>query len=172
MATEMLTRSSLAANSAAPGFSARSPRQGVTEQGDEPSPKATASQARENNDLGFKSTQVQTVRFDDASFGDFLNMFNPLNMIPGVSTLNAAATGQKTPALSSLIGGAIFGGPIGVVMAGMGMMFEGATGKGMLGSVADAVTGKTEAPQQLASARYQSIANANKQDYHLWTDNA
>jgi hypothetical protein len=190
MAPEMLTRSSLAANSAAPRRhlteqgDARSVGFGeyphsnkkLTEQGDARSVGVAggAIAPSEKKDLGFKSTQVETVRYDDASFSDFLSMFNPLNMIPGVSALKAQATGQKTPAMAGLIGGALFGGPIGVVVAGLNMAFEEATGKGMLGSVAAAATGNT--PEQIATADqprdytayYSKIANAHQPDYALW----
>lgn len=122
---------------------------------------------------GVKSSQKETVQHDNFSFGDFLNLVNPLNYIPGVSTLYQNVTAQKASPVSSLIGGAIFGGPLGFAIAGIGAVFEEATGKGVIGSIADAVTGKGEPVDQPRdySAYYSKIANAHKPDYQ-WRENA
>lgn len=125
---------------------------------------------------GIKNAQVATISHDNFSFGDFLEMVNPLNYIPVVSRVYQQATGNQSPvaSISSLIGGAIFGGPLGFAMAGMSAVFEQATGKGVLGSVADAVMGEEKTqldPMQLQVQqleRYQKIAYAHQPDYKLF----
>lgn len=54
------------------------------------------------------------------SFGDLVDIINPLHHIPVVSNLYEAATGDTIGAIAKIVGGAIFGGPIGAVTsAGM-----------------------------------------------------
>jgi hypothetical protein len=58
----------------------------------------------------------------DKSFGfsDIVDMINPLQHIPVVSNLYQSATGDTMGAIAQIVGGAIFGGPIGaLVSAGM-----------------------------------------------------
>jgi hypothetical protein len=49
-------------------------------------------------------------------FGDFLDMVNPLQHIPLVNSLYRAATGDTIKPISKMVGGVIFGGPLGAVM--------------------------------------------------------
>lgn len=49
----------------------------------------------------------------DFSFWDMLDVINPLQHIPVLSKLYRAATGDEIGSVSNIIGGALFGGPIG-----------------------------------------------------------
>src|SRR5262245_26205974 len=60
---------------------------------------------------------------------DFLDLINPLQHIPGVSTLYQAATGDTASAGVQMIGGAVLGGLPGLAMAAAGAIFSGITGK-------------------------------------------
>ncbi len=119
---------------------------------------------------GLKSRQLPTVRHDNFGFGDFLNLVNPLNYIPVVSNLYHQANGTQASPVSSIIGGALFGGPLGMAMAGINAVFEAATGKGVIGSIANAVTGDEGKNAEHYTARYSKIANAHKPDYRLSLD--
>lgn len=58
----------------------------------------------------------------DTSFGlsDIVDIVNPLQHIPLVSNLYQSATGDTMGAIAQIVGGGIFGGPIGaLVSAGM-----------------------------------------------------
>ena len=52
-------------------------------------------------------------RSSDFGFKDFLDIINPLQHIPIVSTIYEHLTGDKMGAAASIIGGGIYGGPIG-----------------------------------------------------------
>ena len=59
-------------------------------------------------------------RFDaeaELSFGDFLDAINPLHHIPIVGTLYRAVTGDTIKPSAQVVGGTLFGGPIGGVTA-------------------------------------------------------
>ena len=58
----------------------------------------------------------------DSSFGmsDIIDIVNPLQHIPVVSNLYQSATGDTIGSIAKILGGAVFGGPIGaLVSAGM-----------------------------------------------------
>ena len=55
----------------------------------------------------------------DQSFGfsDIVDMINPLQHIPVVSNLYQSATGDTMGSVAQIVGGAIFGGPIGALVS-------------------------------------------------------
>jgi hypothetical protein len=83
---------------------------------------------------------------------DVVDIINPLQHIPFVSTLynqwadNEPSTGAK------LAGGALVGGPIGFVASLANVIFEGITGKDIGETVIAAFSDAPEPEQQLASA--------------------
>jgi len=63
------------------------------------------------------------------SFGALLDIINPLQHIPVVNTIYRAVTGDKIENGSRLIGGALFGGPIGFLVSAVSGMIQESTGK-------------------------------------------
>lgn len=66
---------------------------------------------------------------DGLTFWDLLDVINPLQHIPIVSTLYRAVTGDEIDPAARLAGGALFGGPVGLGAAVANVMLESATGK-------------------------------------------
>ncbi|HYG86940.1 MAG TPA: hypothetical protein VD978_11840 [Azospirillum sp.] len=62
------------------------------------------------------------------SFGDVLDAINPLHHVPVVSTLYEAATGSKISTPARLVGGYLFGGPLGLLGSAASTVFEGISG--------------------------------------------
>ncbi|MFN4275428.1 MAG: hypothetical protein ACK4FJ_03945 [Ferrovibrio sp.] len=62
-------------------------------------------------------------------FADFLDIINPLQHIPIVSTIYRAITGDQIEAGSRMAGGALFGGPIGLAVSVVSAMVNESTGK-------------------------------------------
>ena len=62
-------------------------------------------------------------------FGDLLDIVNPLQHIPVVSTIYRLITGDQIGIGARLAGGALFGGPFGALGAGAVAMLEGVSGK-------------------------------------------
>jgi hypothetical protein len=62
------------------------------------------------------------------TFGDVLDIINPLHHIPVVSTIYRMATEDDIGIGSRLLGGALFGGPLGVLITGITAIFEDVTG--------------------------------------------
>lgn len=65
---------------------------------------------------------------DTTSFRDILAIVNPLQHIPVVGTVYRALTGDSIATMPSIIGGALFGGPIGLALALAGNAFKSETG--------------------------------------------
>jgi len=53
----------------------------------------------------------------DISFGDIIDVINPLQHIPVISTIYRAVTGDEASVGAQVAGGAIFGGPIGMLFS-------------------------------------------------------
>ncbi|AFK55269.1 hypothetical protein [Tistrella mobilis] len=73
-----------------------------------------------------KTAQAEPVGFwgeDGFSFGDLLDIVNPLQQLPVVGTVYRALTGDTISPGARMIGGIAFGGPIGAI----GAMMENAT---------------------------------------------
>ncbi|MEQ9640668.1 MAG: hypothetical protein RIM84_11650 [Alphaproteobacteria bacterium] len=90
---------------------------------------------------------------DGLSFGDVIDVVNPLHHLPVVGTAYREMTGDEIAPAAKIIGGMIFGGPIGMVLAIFSAIFEEATGKDIGTAVADIFTDDGgEAGSQLAEA--------------------
>ena len=66
---------------------------------------------------------------DGFTFEDFLDTINPLQHIPLVSTIYRELTGDKISLMPNIIGGALFGGPIGAGAAIFNTAVNKETGK-------------------------------------------
>ncbi|PWR21227.1 hypothetical protein [Zavarzinia aquatilis] len=64
----------------------------------------------------------------DLTFGEVLDVINPLQHIPLVSTLYRSVTGDTISPSARIVGGALYGGPIGAGVAMVGAIIEQAEG--------------------------------------------
>ena len=58
------------------------------------------------------------------TFGDVLDIINPLQHIPIVSSIYRMATGDEIGVGSRILGGALFGGPLGLLVSGLTAIAE------------------------------------------------
>lgn len=66
---------------------------------------------------------------EEVSFWDLLDVVNPLQHIPVVSSVYRHITGDEIGGMARLVGGLLFGGPIGLVSSAANLVVEGVTGK-------------------------------------------
>ncbi len=66
---------------------------------------------------------------DDFSFNDVLDMINPLQHLPVIGMLYRNITGDQIKPMSNIIGGAVFGGPVGAVINTLDSIVRVQTGK-------------------------------------------
>ena len=77
-----------------------------------------------------EDTSVTAAWGDDGfTFGDLLDLINPLQHLPVISTLYRKFTGDEIAPAPRLLGDGLFGGPLGAASAAVGVAVEAATGK-------------------------------------------
>lgn len=65
----------------------------------------------------------------DFSFADFIDMINPLQHIPVVSSIYREMTGDTISPAMKVAGGGLFGGPLGAIGSLVGAIYEQASGE-------------------------------------------
>jgi hypothetical protein len=88
------------------------------------------------------------------SFGDFLDIINPLQHLPVIGTLYRRLTGDEMGPTAEIAGGALFGGLIGAVSSVADVLWAQATGKDFGNTVLSwlRLDKKSDAPVQYAKA--------------------
>ena len=81
---------------------------------------------------------------DGLSFGDLIDLINPLQHVPGVAALYRKITGDEIAPGARLLGGALFGGIAGAISAIANIVVEDSTGKDIGAHVVAFVTGDDE----------------------------
>lgn len=66
---------------------------------------------------------------EDFSFGDVIDVINPLQHLPVIGTLYRKLTGDTIKPMGNIIGGAIFGGPVGAVASTLNVVVKSTTGR-------------------------------------------
>lgn len=94
--------------------------------GMQPKPQAKQADVAGNGDTRERRGMFGPGGF---KFSDFLDIINPLQHIPIVSTIYRAITGDQIEAGSRMAGGALFGGPIGLAASVVSAMVNESTGK-------------------------------------------
>lgn len=93
-------------------------------------------------------------------FDDFLDIINPLQHIPIVSTLYRELTGDEISAPARIFGGTLFGGPTGFVSAVANTLFDEVAGEDVGASVLAFFGGEGEDEPQLAAPGSDLPANS------------
>ncbi len=81
---------------------------------------------------------------DGFGFSDVLDMINPLQHIPVVGEAYRAITGDEMAAVPRMVGGAVFGGPVGLAGATANVAIKSATGDDIGGHMMALATGDEE----------------------------
>ncbi|MBL8669820.1 MAG: hypothetical protein JNK11_04140 [Alphaproteobacteria bacterium] len=76
------------------------------------------------------------------SFGDILDLINPLQHLPIVSSIYRSITGDKIGDGPRVIGGFLWGGPLGLFSATADLAVEKDSGRDMMGTLVAAVSGE------------------------------
>lgn len=97
------------------------------------------------------SDRVPEMAPAEISFDELLSALNPLQHIPVVGSIYREITGETLHPVARVIGGALIGGPLGLVASAFNSMIEQATGKD-LGAQALALIMPDATPQPAATA--------------------
>jgi hypothetical protein len=100
----------------------------------------------------------------ELGFGDFLDLINPLQHIPVVSSVYREATGDEISAPARILGGFLFGGPLGFIAAIINAISEEITGKDIGETAVAALFGDDDVPATAVAARPDAEAAAQAGD--------
>ena len=78
----------------------------------------------------------------DLSFADFLDIINPLQHIPIINTIYREVTGDTISPVARMIGGGLYGGPVGLLASAVNNAVEAQTGGDIGANLLAAVTGQ------------------------------
>ncbi|MCB1650841.1 MAG: hypothetical protein KDI46_02190 [Alphaproteobacteria bacterium] len=99
---------------------------------------ATAQNAENlsfKNTLAYNANQnASQTNSEEFGFGDLVDMINPLQHIPVVGHVYREITGDEIKPIGKIIGGGIFGGPLGAASGLVDTIVENETGKDMAGN--------------------------------------
>jgi hypothetical protein len=84
---------------------------------------------RDDEEAGRVGNNFQAFGADGFTFLDFLDIINPLQHIPLVGTMYRSITSDEIDPGSRIVGGSLFGGPIGTVVALANVTIEEKTGQ-------------------------------------------
>ena len=100
-----------------------------------------------------RMAKAPNIQNDDffGSFADILDVINPLQHIPVVSTLYREMTGDTLSAGARIAGGALFGGPLGLFASIIDAAIEEETGGDIGKNLFAAASGKYEKTSTLSS---------------------
>lgn len=97
------------------------------------------------------SDRVPEMAPAEITFGELLSALNPLQHIPGIGSIYREITGETLHPVARVIGGALIGGPLGLVASAFNSMIEQATGRD-LGAQALALVMPDATPQPAETA--------------------
>ena len=76
-----------------------------------------------------ETVSEQSKTSDNLTFWDFLDIINPLQHIPGISSLYRAVTGDEIGSVAKIAGSTLFGGPLGAASSLIDVAVDVSTGK-------------------------------------------
>jgi hypothetical protein len=97
------------------------------------------------------SDRAQEMAPAEITFGELLSSLNPLQHIPVIGSLYREMTGEELHPAARVVGGALIGGPIGLVVSAFNALIEQATGRDAVGQVIALFTDK-DAPSTSVAA--------------------
>ena len=100
------------------------------------------------------------------TFHDVLEMVNPLQHLPIIGTIYRELTGDEPKPGVRLVGGALFGGPVGLIGAGINNAIEYHTGRDIGGEIIAVVTGRP----MMTDAAQARLADYKAQHAQVATD--
>lgn len=112
--------------------------------------------------LAAKYGRDSNPQYADVSIGDFVDIVNPLHHIPLVSTLYREITGDEIKPPARILGGGLYGGPLGMASSMVNAVVEDQTGADIGDNMVSMVTGRSnfKAGESASAQQIDSIAGA------------
>ncbi len=94
-------------------------------------------------------------------FGDILDIVNPLHHIPLIGSLYRNISGDEIRGPGRILGGAIFGGPLGAASSMVNMLIEYDTGQDITAHALNMVNGHPQTEQTSSKALHRTKSTSN-----------
>lgn len=105
--------------------------------------------------------QAQYVDEDESfGFGDLIDMVNPFQHVPLVNTAYREITGDEIKPIGKIMGGTLFGGPIGAASGLANVIIEEETGKDITGNALAMVNGEMPSLKRSGNGPEQRLNDA------------
>jgi hypothetical protein len=124
------------------------------------------------NSLAYNNTSPTPVNADESfGFADLVDMVNPLQHIPVIGHIYRAISGDEIKPISNIIGGTLFGGPLGLAGGLVNTIVQHETGRDITENAfaftttdPDTTTKPDISPQRTAHAEQNSASRASYTD--------
>lgn len=131
---------------------------------------STIEPSSSQNRLGYAPIEntAQTAQNTEFGFGDLIDMVNPLQHLPVIGHLYRQLTGDEIKPIGQIMGGALFGGPLGAAAGLVNAVIEQETGKDVTSNAyamvfqGQAPTYRSEQPQISSSPETRLAAIQNQ----------
>lgn len=119
-----------------------------------------------NHSMGVQDVAADAAPSTNApSFDDVLDTFNPLHHIPIVGTIYRGLSGDTIGGAAQIIGGALFGGPIGAIAGAASAIISRQTGQSPTEVVMSAFNG--DAPARRVAQTYVDLSGPPVKRYNF-----
>lgn len=132
-------------------WSLMTPDAGVSKRGEQPAVQEARLHLRDDRSYHAKPDDGSFFGDDGVSFGDFLDMINPLHHLPVVGPIYRSLTGDEIDPGAKVAGSALYGGPIGMVAGAMNAMIEESSGDDLGGQALAFLFGGDDADTAVAA---------------------
>lgn len=115
--------------------------------------------------LARKYVRDTNPEYADVTIGDFVDMVNPLHHLPIVGSIYREITGDEIKPPARIMGGGIFGGPVGMASAMVNSIVEDQTGEDITGNVASMMRGPKvgQGAERLSFASQDTFSDSSAQ---------
>lgn len=131
--------------------------------------KANFAEGRKIDTSDLLHNQPREKEYADVTFNDFVDIVNPLQHLPLVSSVYRHVTGDEIKPPARVMGGALYGGPIGAAASMANVIVEDQTGKDIGENIMGKVTGEADVAPQRMTKRATNYAKADALDI-VWND--
>jgi len=132
-------------------WSLMTPDPGVSKRGSTPTVQEARLYHRDEQTHRAKPDEGYMFGEEGFSFGDFLDVVNPLHHLPVVGAIYRSLTGDEIDPGAKVAGGALYGGPIGLAAGVVNAMIEDHTGDDLGGHAMAYLFGDGEGGEAVAS---------------------
>ncbi len=142
-------------------WSMMTPDAGVSKRGEQKAVQEARVYDRDDRSYRAKPDDGYMFGDDGVSFGDFLDMVNPLHHLPVVGPIYRALTGDEIEPGARIAGSALYGGPVGLMSGALNAMIEETTGDDIGGQALALLFGGDETDSAVAAGDESAVEVAD-----------